>query len=362
MTRAVSRTFAVAGGGTGGHIIPALAVAERLRSRGYQPFFIGTRNGMEARLVPAAGFEMEWVNIGGFNHVSLLRKLRTLLQLPVSTLRVWRTLGTRRPAAMFSTGGYVAGPAVIAALLRRLPIVIMEPNAVPGLTNRRISRWTARALVNFEETLAYFPDGRAELSGIPVRDAFFHVPPKPDDCAFTILVTGGSQGSRTLNEAGRGAWSRFAAAGVRVLHQAGRKQHEDYRDAFSQSGVSGELWAFVEDMPSAFAQADLIVSRSGASTVSEIAVAKRPSILVPFPFAADDHQKKNAEAMARAGAARMVLDSQFTPERLFEEVMRLYDDRLELRAMGARAGDMARPFAAERAATVLEEVGVSARN
>lgn len=348
----------MAGGGTGGHIIPALAVGEELRRRGHHVFFIGNREGMEGRLVPAAGFELENVSSSALNRVGLAQKLRTSAQLPISVASVWSLLRKRRPDAMFSMGGYVAGPAVLAAVLRRLPLVVMEPNALPGMTNRRIARWTSHALVSFPETVYYFPAGRAEVSGVPVRQAFFQIAPKSPGRPFTILLTGGSQGSRTLNEAGRGAWTRFAAAGIRVLHQAGRFQYEQYRDAFAASGVSGELLPFVQDMPAAFAEADLIVCRSGASTVAELAAAGRPAILIPFPFAADNHQQRNAEAMSRAGAAHMILDSAFTADRLYQEVIALASNPVDLERMSENARAMGKPLAAQRAADILEQAKV----
>ncbi len=349
----------MAGGGTGGHIIPALAVARELKRRGHEALFIGTRQGMESRLVPAAGFPIEWIDIGGLNRVGLWQRIRTLWQLPLSTWKVWRMIAEPRPGAIFSMGGYVAGPVVLAAIIRRLPVVAMEPNAVPGLTNRRIANRTARALVNFPETVEYFPRGRGEVTGVPVRPEFFEIQPKSDSARFTLLITGGSQGSRTLNHAGRDSWKLFADARVpiRVIHQAGR-QGAHLAEDFRRSGLEGELVEFIHDMPTAFREADVIVCRSGASTVAELAAAGKPSILVPFPFAADNHQVRNAEAMVRAGAARMVLDSDMSGQRLFEQVVALMSNPEELRAMGDQARALAKPGAAERAATVLEEVAV----
>ena len=347
--------FFMAGGGTGGHIIPALAVAEELRSRGHEPVFVGTRHGMEARLVPAAGFPIEWIEIGGLNRVGLLRRLRTLWQLPLSIAKVFSILGHHQAGAVFSMGGYVAGPVVIAALMRGVPVTVMEPNAIPGLTNRKLARFTSRALVNFEETVRFFPAGTAEVTGVPVRKEFFSVPRRSADGRFTILVTGGSQGSRTLNTAGAASWELFARAGapVRVLHQAGRGSADALAEPFRRSGLAGEVVEFISNMPSAFAQADLIICRAGASTVSELAAAGRPSILVPFPFAADNHQQHNAEAMQKAGAARVVLDRDMTGQRLFDEVTRLMVDRQQLDAMAAAAKTLAKPFAAQKAADVL---------
>ena len=349
----------MAGGGTGGHVIPALAVARELRARGHEPVFVGTRHGMEARLVTAAGFPLEWIDIGGLNRVGLWQRVRTLWRLPLSVWRSWRLLSRFRPGAVFSMGGYVAGPVVLAAAARNVPIVAMEPNAVPGMTNRKMAARTARALVNFPETVKYFGEGRAEVTGVPVRREFFEIPPRPPGAVFTVLVTGGSQGSRTLNEAGRESWKKFAAARtpIRIIHQAGR-QGALLAGEFRASGLDGELIEFIADMPAAFAEADRIICRSGASTVSEVAAAGKPSILVPVPFAADNHQLRNAEAMVRAGAARLVLDESFDGRRMFDEVSSLIGNTNELRHMGERARTLAHPRAAVRAAEVLEQVAV----
>lgn len=348
--------FVMAGGGTGGHVIPALAVAGELKRRGHTPVFFGTRKGYEAKLVPAAGFAMEFIDIGGLNRVGPMQILRTMWQLPASTLRCWMWMGKHRPGAVFSMGGYVAGPVVIAALLRGIPLVAMEPNAVPGLTNRKAARWTAAALINFEETARYFPDGRAVIAGVPVRPEFFERGRWPREAGrpFTVLITGGSQGSRTLNLAGRDSWAFFERAGVpvRIIHQAGRSKVE----GFGNPPRFVQLTEFIQDMPAAVGDADLVVARAGASTVSELAAAGKPAILVPYPFAADDHQRRNAEAMVRAGAARMVDDQEMTGQRLFDEVSRLMQESGELGVMAAAARGMAKPGAAARAADVLEKV------
>jgi UDP-N-acetylglucosamine--N-acetylmuramyl-(pentapeptide) pyrophosphoryl-undecaprenol N-acetylglucosamine transferase len=257
-------------------------------------------------------------------------------------------------------GGYVAGPVMMAARLVGIPIVIMEPNAVPGLTNRRMGKLIARALVSFPETLSYFPDGRAEVTGVPVRGEFFKIPLKQElGVPFTVLITGGSRGSKTLNEASRGSWSLFAQrTGVRILHQCGTEMYAALEAEFHTAGVQGEVMPFIADMPKAFASADVVVCRSGASTVSELAAAGKPSILVPFPFAADDHQLRNAEAMVRAGASRLVLDGEMNGQRLFDEVMALASEPERLVLMAENARKMAKPGAASRAAEILEELAV----
>src|SRR5215472_11259395 len=179
------KRFLMAGGGTGGHVIPALAVARELRQRGHEVFFVGTDRGLEAKLVPAEGFELRKIQIGGLNRVGLQQKLATLFRLPLTTLGCL----TFRPAAVFSMGGYVAGPPVMAALLKRTPVVVMEPNAVPGFTNRIIGRFVSRALISFPETARWFPPGCTELTGLPVREEFFQIPPKPRADTLTVLIT-----------------------------------------------------------------------------------------------------------------------------------------------------------------------------
>jgi len=345
--------FLMAGGGTGGHVIPALAVARELRSRGHAVYFVGTARGMESRLVPQEGFELHMIDIGGLNRVGMVQKISTASRLPFVTAACLKDLGS--VSAVFSMGGYVAGPPVMAALLRRKPVVVMEPNAIPGFTNRVIARFVSRALISFPETRQFFPPGRTEITGLPVREEFYQIQPKIAGPTLSILITGGSQGSRTLNRAARESWAFFRTAGfpVRIVHQTGAADFETILAEFAKSGIEGEVTPFIRDMPAAFADADLVVCRSGAGAVSELAAAGKPSILVPFPFAADDHQTRNAEAMERGGAARVVSDSEWTGAKMFATVR---DMAGSLAAMGANARRLATPGAARRAADILEEV------
>jgi UDP-N-acetylglucosamine--N-acetylmuramyl-(pentapeptide) pyrophosphoryl-undecaprenol N-acetylglucosamine transferase len=349
----VRAPFLMAGGGTGGHVIPALAVARELRGRGHEVFFVGTTRGLESKLVPKEGFRLEIIEIGGLNRVSVQQRLTTLLRLPLTTLSCTRY----KPSAVFSMGGYVAGPPVMAAIARRIPVVVMEPNAVPGFTNRIIGRFVTRALLSFPETARYFPAGRTELTGLPVREEFFQIPPKPRGTVLNLLVTGGSQGSRTLNRAGRESWPLFYRSEfpVRIVHQSGPAEFEEMREAFAQSGIEGEVTPFIMDMPAAFAAADLVVCRSGAGAVSELAAAGKPSVLVPFPFAADDHQTHNAEALERGGAAKLLRDAEMTGERLLAVVQEVAASSGRLETMAQAARQFGRPGAARRAADILEE-------
>ncbi len=351
-------SFLMAGGGTGGHVLPLVAVARELRRRGHRPWFIGTRQGLEARLAPEEGFDIEWIEIGGLNRVGPGRVLRTLAQLPAAVARVAGMIGTHQPAAVFSMGGYAAGPVMLAAWLRRVPMVLMEPNAVAGMTNRWMGRFVSRALVNFPQAARQFPAAKTELAGLPVREEFFAISRMPRGEVLSVLISGGSQGSRRLNQAARESWPLFRDSGLkmRLIHQSGPRDHAEMASEFAASGLAGEVTPFIRDMPAAFAAADLVVSRSGAGAVAELAAASKASILVPFPFAAGQHQLRNADALAEAGAARLVTDAELTGERLFREVTELAGTEGLLERMGAAARSLARPGAARRAADILEEL------
>ncbi len=361
--------FIMAGGGTGGHVIPAIAVAREVVRMGFQVLFVGTERVVENRLVPAAGFRLEKIRVGGLKRLGLTTRLSSSWRLVSETAGQIALFRNWKPAAVFSMGGYVAGPPVLAAVLRGVPVVVMEPNAVPGLTNRWIAKWVKRALINFEETAQFFPAGRTEQTGLPVREEFFHLPEraqaegpswaeKKTTSEFTVLITGGSQGSRTLNEAARQSWPLFreAALPVRLIHQTGSGMYAALSAEFRETGLSGEVSEFIQDMPGAFSQADFVVCRSGAGAVSELAAAGKPSMLVPFPFASDQHQLKNAEAFERAGAARMSLDKDWNGQRFFDVVRELYENRDALQAMSESARKLAHPGAARRAAEILVEV------
>jgi UDP-N-acetylglucosamine--N-acetylmuramyl-(pentapeptide) pyrophosphoryl-undecaprenol N-acetylglucosamine transferase len=353
------RLFVMAGGGTGGHVIPAIAVARELVRAGHEVLFVGTERGVEARMVPAAGFRLEKIRVGGLKNLGAATRFVSLWRLLSETLAQLKRFGQWKPAAVFSMGGYVAGPPVLAALMRGVPVVTMEPNAVPGVTNRWIARWVKRALISFEETARFFPKGRTELTGRPVREEFFHIQPKRGEGEFTVLITGGSQGSRTLNNAARESWPLFKESGlpVRIIHQTGLPMRDAVADEFAKTGIAGEVKAFIPDMPAAFAEADVIVCRAGG-TVAELAAAGKPSVLVPFPFAADDHQLKNAQAFERVGAALLSLDGEWTGQRFFEWVRMLYHDRAQLQARGENARKLAHRGAARRAAEILLEESI----
>ena len=348
-------SFVLTGGGTGGHVFPALAVARVLRERGHSVLFLGSREKMESRLVPEARFEIRFVRTGALNRVNFRTRIQSAFRIPAGVLDAGRVLRSVRPDAVFSTGGYVTGPVMLAAILGRIPLVILEPNATPGLANRAVRRFVYCALLGFESTRRWFSDSRSEVVGLPIRSEFFHIERQPHE-RFTILITGGSLGARTLNRASRESWSLFRQVreAVRIIHQSGPRELELLRDEFQKSGLEGEIVPFIPDMPKAFAQADLVVARAGAGSVNEIAAGGMASVLVPLPFAADDHQRRNAEALVQAGAASMVLDAELDGKRLFEEVEQLRQSPAILERMRGEARKFAKPDAALRAADILE--------
>jgi UDP-N-acetylglucosamine--N-acetylmuramyl-(pentapeptide) pyrophosphoryl-undecaprenol N-acetylglucosamine transferase len=329
-------------------------VARELRARGHQVRFVGVERGMEAKLVPAENFPIEWIEIGGLNRVGFRQMLATLGELPFSVWQAARILDRITPAAVFSMGGYVAGPVLLAAVWKRIPIVVMEPNAIPGFTHRHLTRFVSRALLSFAEAERWFPKGRTEVTGMPIREEFFAVPAKPRGSAVTVLITGGSQGSRTLNRAAEESWPLWDRARIRLIHQIGSRMYSELAPKFNESGMPGGVAEFLTDMPRAFSEADLVVSRAGMGAVSELAAAGKPSILVPLPGASDEHQLKNAQAFEKGGAARLVLDRELTGARLVEEVTQLIESPGLLEKMGTAARAFAKPGAARRAADVLE--------
>ena len=346
----------IAGGGTGGHVIPALAIAQQLKKQfDAEVLFIGTARGIETRLVPQAGFPLELIKVGALNRVSLMTRLKTLFDLPLAIAASSRLLTEFDPEVVIGVGGYASGPAMVAAIRRRLPTLAFEPNVVPGFANRMIARWVSAAAVHFEETCEYFP--HCKVTGVPVRAAFFSIPAKSAG-APTLLVFGGSQGARAINQAMIESLPGLRAKipGIHIIHQTGQHDYDRVLAAYQQSGISGEVHKFIDDMPATFGRADLIVCRSGASTVGEITAAGKPAIFVPFPAAADDHQNVNARALERAGAAIVVEESNLEAAYLVETIVALIGDARQLRTMSAAAKSLAHPQAVEEIAEMVAKL------
>jgi UDP-N-acetylglucosamine--N-acetylmuramyl-(pentapeptide) pyrophosphoryl-undecaprenol N-acetylglucosamine transferase len=345
----------IAGGGTGGHVIPALAIGRELRDRyGAEVRFVGTARGLETRLVPEAGFPLELVRSGQLKGVSLATRVRTLFDLPVGILRCVGLLRQFKVDVVVGVGGYASGPAMIAAVLMRVPTLAFEPNAVPGLANRVVGKWVAAAAVNFVETKAYFRN--AKVTGIPVRAEFFAVEPKMNG-PMRLLVFGGSQGARVLNDVIVGVAGGLLEAepGLEIVHQVGGRHEGSAAAAYAAAGLTGRVRVvpYLDGMVEEFAAADLMLCRSGASTVAELAAAGKASVLVPFAAAADDHQRKNADAFVAVGAAVMVTERELSGQRLVEVLKGLLGDKARLHEMGARARGLAHRDAVEKIAGMV---------
>lgn len=345
----------LAGGGTGGHVIPALAIANVLKeSYSAEVLFIGTARGIENRLVPAAGFPLQLVRVGALKNVSLLTRAKTVFDLPRAVWDAGRMLNEFAPDVVIGVGGYASGPAMLAAIVKHIPTLAFEPNVVPGFANRLVARFVSAAAVHFEETAKYFR--HAEVTGVPVRQAFFEIAPKHGGIP-TLLVFGGSQGAHAINEAMIRCLPvlRREAPGIHIIHQTGERDYNDALAAYknlvaaapsTSGGFAFDVFKFIEDMPAAFARSDLVVCRSGASTVAEIAAAGKPAVFVPFPRAADDHQRVNAEVLAQHGAAVVVEESKLEGVWLAETIAVLLQDAPKLKLMSQAARELAHPNAA----------------
>jgi UDP-N-acetylglucosamine--N-acetylmuramyl-(pentapeptide) pyrophosphoryl-undecaprenol N-acetylglucosamine transferase len=345
----------IAGGGTGGHIIPALAVARELVAHhDAEVLFVGTARGMESRLVPEAGFNLRLIEVGQLKNVSLLTRLHTLMNLPRSISACQRLIREFRPNVVFGVGGYASGPAMAAALQLKIPAMAFEPNAMPGLANRLVGKRVQAAAVNFPSATRWFRN--AEVTGIPVRAEFFALAPPPASAAPHLLIFGGSQGARIFNEHLPKILPALlnAVPGLTVLHQSGARHFEQTQAAYAASGADPSRWQvrpFIGDMPARFAQASLVMARSGASTVAELAAAGKPALLVPFAAAADDHQRRNAEEMVKAGAALMLDEPDLdVPGKLLAALTSLLSNPNGLDAMAAAARTQAHPDAPDRIA------------
>ncbi len=347
-----------AGGGTGGHVYMAVAVAQQLAERhpGIEIVFAGTRQGLESRIVPRFGYRLETIQIGGLKNVGPKRIAQTVWQLPVSTLASLRIVRRFRPQAVAGVGGYSSGPLVLAASLLRVPSLVIEPNVHPGLANRLVKRFIRKAAVAYTETARWF-GAKAVLTGVPIREEFFaqrdhDFRRKP----LTVLIFGGSRGSRPLNQLVLGALAGLDTPSIRLIHQTGPEHFEAVFEGYRSHRVDREVLPYIEDMPRYFARADLIVSRAGASTIAEITAAGRPALLVPFPHAADDHQTKNARALEARGAALTLEERTASGESLAGKIRELEANRNRLEEMANASRATSRPGAAGAVAELMEEI------
>ena len=352
----------IAAAGTGGHIYPGIAVAKEILRRDPEAKirFVGTARGLENRLVPQAGFELSIIDSAGLKSVGARARARGLAKLPRSFVAARRIIRDFRPDVVIGAGGYVSGPVLLTAAFLRLPTLVMESNALPGWTNRTLARFVDKAAVSFEASLPFFR-GKAVVTGNPVRREFFEIPARQhSESRFSILVFGGSQGAHAINEAMVAALPQLEQLRnvLRITHQTGDADFAHVQVAYVDAGWSeqAEVRRYIDDMVRSFADADLVLCRAGATTTAELIAAGKASLMIPFPLAADDHQRKNAEALKADGAARMILQRDLTGAGLAKEIENLVHLPGEVRKMEEASRKLARGDAAAAVVNLIEEL------
>jgi UDP-N-acetylglucosamine--N-acetylmuramyl-(pentapeptide) pyrophosphoryl-undecaprenol N-acetylglucosamine transferase len=351
MTDARPLSIVIAGGGTGGHLFPGIAVARELLRQ--QPdarvSFAGTTRGLESRVIPREGFELDVIRSAGLKGKSIGARARGAALLLPSFLDAWRLLSKRKPHVVIGVGGYSSGPVVLLAALRAIPTMVLEQNAVPGLTNRLLAKVVRAAAVTYDETRAFFGT-KAFLAGNPVRLEFFQITGTVEEARRRLLVLGGSQGAHAINVAlGKAAETlRKSIPALEVVHQTGERDVVAIRDAYAAARLTARVEPFLDAVAEEMAAADLILCRAGATTLAELAAIGRPAILVPLPTATDDHQRRNARVLADAGAAMVLEERDLSPERLVQVIAPLLEDAGTRARMGDAMKRLARPDAAAR--------------
>lgn len=350
----------IAAGGTGGHIYPGIAVANEVMRRDSESevLFVGTARGLETRIVPESGFQLALIRSAGLKNVGLLGKIRGGLLLPTSFAEAWKVIRDFKPDVVVGAGGYVSGPVVLTAHFMGRRTMVMDSNALPGFTNRQLARFVDRAALTFDEAAAYFGK-KAVVTGNPVRSEFFEVKHRNAVKPLNILVFGGSQGSRAINNAVTSSLPILRERSVEAafVHQTGDADLADVATAYTEAGIAdADVRPYITNMVEAFDKADLIICRAGATTCAEVAAAGKAAIMIPLPTAADDHQRRNAEALERQGAARMVLQDDLSGESLASVIEEFDADPSKIDKMAIEARKMARSDAAEAAVDIISEL------
>jgi UDP-N-acetylglucosamine--N-acetylmuramyl-(pentapeptide) pyrophosphoryl-undecaprenol N-acetylglucosamine transferase len=348
----------IAGGGTGGHVFPALAIAQEWLGRGQERevVLVGTERGIEMKLVPQAGLPLETLRVAGLKGKGGGTLVKNVAMLVPAMLDARRVLRKHKPVAAFGVGGYAAGPMLLATWLGRVPNIIFEPNAEPGLTNRLVARISRRIATGYEISARVWGK-KATVTGCPVRPEFFSIAPRRPEKPFRLLVTGGSQGALPINRTFVDAMDTLAArkGEMSIVHQTGERDYSAVRTAYARREINAEVVPFLTNMAERFAWADVIVCRAGAITAAEIAAAGRAAIFIPFGAATDSHQLRNAQEMQRAGAGRLIAENELTAERLTNEIFSLLDRPEELEKQSKAARSLARPHATRDIVNLIEE-------
>ncbi len=350
----------IAAGGTGGHIYPGIAVAKEIlrRDEKSEIVFVGTARGLETKIVPDNGFKLSLINSAGLKNVGLAGKLKGLFVLPQSFLEARSLIKSFQPDVVVGAGGYVSGPVLLMASLLRIPTLVMDSNALPGFTNRRLAPFVTQAALTFDEALPFFGK-KGIVTGNPVRREFFDIEPKERSAKMNILIFGGSQGARAINNAMADALPNLPKDKLNITHQTGEFDFEKLRETYNRAGwENADVRPYISDMVAEFAECDLVICRAGATTCAELAAAGKAALMIPLPTAADDHQRKNAEALQSAGAARMILQKDLTGESLAQEITGLINSPETIAAMENAAKKMARKDAAEATVNIIEKLAV----
>jgi len=347
----------IAAGGTGGHIYPGIAIANEIMARDAESevLFVGTARGLEKKIVPDNGYQLSLINSAGLKGVGVTAKVKGLAVLPQSFIEARRIIRQFRPHVVVGAGGYVSGPVLLMAKIMGVPTLVMDSNALPGFTNRQLARFVDKAALTFDEAMPFFGK-KGVVTGNPVRNEFFEIPDKQRSSATHILIFGGSQGARAINNAMIEALDKLGD-NITITHQTGEADFENVRTAYASSKFAeSDVRPFISDIFVEFEKADLIICRAGATTCAEIAAAGRPAIMVPFPLAADDHQRKNAEAMQSGGAVKMILQKDISGGVLANEINELVSSPETLTEMSAAARKLGRADAAKVTVDIIEEL------
>jgi len=354
------RKLLIAGGGTGGHVFPALAIAREWMSRGAERnvVLVGTQRGIEMKLVPAAGLPLETIRVAGLKGKGGVTLLKNLAMLWAGLADAFGVLKRHKPAVAFGVGGYAAGPMLLATWLRGIPNVIFEPNAEPGFTNKVLARLARKIATGYQVSARAWGE-KAVVTGNPVRAEFFAIAPRKPEKPFRLLVTGGSQGALPINRAFIEAAELLAErkSVMRVVHQAGERDCNNVRAAYARCEIDAEVAPFLTNMAERFAWSDVIVCRAGAITAAEVAAAGRAAIFIPFGKATDSHQMRNAQEMVSAGAGRLIAEPDLNAERLTNEIFSLLDHPGDMEAIAAKARSLAHQNAARDIVNLIEEAG-----
>ena len=342
----------IAGGGTGGHLFPGVAVAEELRARDPDAAitFVGTKRGIEARVLPDLGWNLELIEVSGLKTVGVLGAIRGLFRLPKALWQARKVVKAFKPDAVIGVGGYASGPVVLMARLRGIPTAICEQNSIPGLTNKILGRVVRAVFLSFQESARFFKPKKIQLTGNPVRRELVQkllAAPPPAGERVHVLVSGGSLGAVAVNElAAQALIELVKTTPVTITHQTGEKDLAATTKRYADAGVTADCRAFIKDMATTYLAADLVIGRAGATTVAELAIAGKPAIFIPYPFAADNHQEINAREMADAGAALMFRQAELTAEKLLAALKPVVGDAAKRTEMGAKMKALAKPNAA----------------